>query len=291
MVAVWLLGAGAFGVSTVQVVRHLRAAPAPEPTANHAFVSPPRPAAPAEVWAVGDGSGTSASRALAARIARARPDHVLYLGDVYERGTADEFRANFARVYGSLVRRMAPTPGNHDWPNHRTGYDPYWRSVTGAPTPPWYALTIGGWRVLSLNSETPADAAQLRWLRRQLASARGTCTLAFWHRPRFSAGRHGDQVDVQPLWNAVRGRAPLVVSGHDHDLQRMRPIGGTTQLVSGAGGRSHYGVDEGDPRLAFSDDRRDGALRLRLRPGRALAEFVALDGSVLDRSSTSCSRR
>jgi acid phosphatase type 7 len=289
MVALWLLGAGALAVAAVVVARR-QAAPPATPVGNQAFVAPAQPDAPAELWAVGDVSTTSASRAVAARIGRARPDRVLYLGDVYERGTAAELR-DFADVFGSLVNRMAPTPGNHDWPNHRTGYDPYWRSVTGAPTPPWYAFRIGGWRVVSLNSETPYNAAQLRWLRTQLRAAPGNCTLAFWHRPRFSAGMHGDQTDVELLWRAVRGRARLVLSGHDHDMQRLRPISGTTLLVSGAGGRSRYGVDESDRRLAFSDERHNGALRLRLRPGHAAMAFVAADGSVLDRSSARCSVR
>ena len=71
------------------------------------------------VWAVGDGgTGTKAAKQVAALIARDRPDHVIYLGDVYEHGTREEFQAKFAPVYGALARRMWPTPGNHDWPSH-----------------------------------------------------------------------------------------------------------------------------------------------------------------------------
>jgi hypothetical protein len=81
---------------------------------------------------------------VAARIAADRPQRVLYLGDVYERGSARDFRERFAPVYRGLAARIAPTPGNHDWPAHREGYDAYWRSVTRSPTPPWYAFTIGG---------------------------------------------------------------------------------------------------------------------------------------------------
>ena len=58
--------------------------------------------------------------------------------------------------------------------------------------------------------------------------------------------------------------------------------------MSGAGGRSHYDVDEGDDRLAFSDDRVDGALRMQLRPGRADLRIVRTGGEVLDRSTVRC---
>ena len=109
------------------------------------------------------------------------------------------------------------------------------------------------------------------------------------HRPRFNAGVHEEEErDVNPLWRALRGRAAILLSGHDHDLQRFRRVSGTVQLVIGAGGRERYDVDEGDGRLAFSDDSRDGALRMRLNPGVARLSIVAADGDVLDRSTVRC---
>lgn len=267
-----------------------RTAPPATPVANRAFRSPAAPNAPATVWAIGDGAkDNDAARALARMVTSRRPDRLLYLGDVYELGSAADFRTNFTGVYGSLTPITAPTPGNHDWPEHRTGYDPFWRGITGAPTPPWYALRIGGWNLLSLNSEAAhgPGSAQLRWLVDRLRTTAGTCTLAFWHRPRFSAGRHGDQPDMAPVWNALRGHATLVLSGHDHDLQRFAPSGGLTQYVIGAGGKSHYGL-AGDPRLRFGDARADGALRLHLRPGSARLDVVATGGRILDRSAARC---
>jgi len=237
------------GVTYAAIALARRSPPPPRPVANRAFRTAIRPDAPATVWAVGDGAdGGAAARAVARRIAAGRPDRVLFLGDVYPDGTASDFRGGFRSVYGSLARRTAPTPGNHDWPNHDVGYDPYWRSVTGAATPPWYAFRVGGWEVLSLNSEAPhgADSAQLRWLRARLRSDTGTCRLAFWHRPLHSAGLHGDQHDVAPLEDALVGHAALVLNGHDHDLQRLRPARGIVSLVVGAGGHGRYGVNSDD---------------------------------------------
>lgn len=268
-----------------------RTASPPRPVPNHAFLSAAVPDPPAVVWAIGDGAdGSDTARALARRIAADRPDRLLYLGDVYDRGSAADFRERYDTVYGPLVGITAPAPGNHDWPAHRDGYDPYWRAQTGARTPPWYKFRLSGWRIISLNSEAPHGhgTAQLRWLRHQMSRASGTCTLAFWHRPLMSAGDHGDQPDVAPLWNALRGKASLVLNGHDHDLQRMHPRDGIVELVAGAGGMSHYSLDD-DKRRAFGDDRHDGALRLELRPVRAKLSFVSTNGEVLDRSSVRCS--
>ena len=131
------------------------------------------------VWAVGDGgTGTKAAKQVAALIARDRPDHVIYLGDVYDHGTREEFQTKFAPVYGALARRMWPTPGNHDWPSHATGYGPYWRAALGRRLPYRYERRAGGWRVLSANSATPDDPRQLAWLRER-TSGGGDCRIVF----------------------------------------------------------------------------------------------------------------
>jgi 3',5'-cyclic AMP phosphodiesterase CpdA len=244
----------------------------------------------AVLWAVGDGAnGSAAAKAVAARIARAPVDRLLYLGDVYEKGTAREFRDNYATTYGRLARVTAPTSGNHDEPNEASGYDPYWRRVLGVAAADWYAFRAAGWQIISLDSEDPHDtgSSQYHWLRSQLR-APGTCRIAFWHRARFSADtHHGDQEDMAPLWDALRGHAAILVAGHAHDMQRFRPVDGLTHFVSGAGGDELYPL-RGDARLAFGDDRTYGALRLRLRPGAAAYAFVAADGRVLDSGTVRC---
>jgi len=263
----------------------------------------------ARLWAVGDSADGSRS---ARRLARAIPDagelHAfLYLGDVYANGSARDFLRNYEPLYGRLKEVTAPTPGNHEWANRATGYLPYWSQARGVPAPAWYAFRAAGWLVLSLNSEVPCGpgSPQHDWLSERLGACDEPC-LAFWHRPRFSAGKHGDNRDVAPLWEAVRGRAPLVLSAHDHNLQRFEPIEGTVQIVAGAGGRSRYELTRSwrrflpwprprplarahrtfeDPRLAFGNDTDDGVLRLDLRPGRIDLAFVATDGRVLDQAS------
>jgi hypothetical protein len=242
------------------------------------------------VWAVGDGAtGSDQARQVADLIAGDRPRRVLYLGDVYERGSAAEFRDHFATVYGSLARRMDPTPGNHDWGRHAVGYDPYWRKVKGRRVPHHYAFSVGGWRIISLNSETPRNRAQLAFLRRELARVKGGCALAFLHRPRFDAGLHrNEERDVEPIWRVLRGKVAILLSGHDHNLQRFKPVAGTVQLIAGAGGRGRYHVNAGDRRLAFSDDGSYGALRMQLSAGLARLSMVAANGNILDHSTVRC---
>jgi len=243
------------------------------------------------VWAVGDADGSRASRALAKRITSGRIDRFIYLGDVYETGTREEFERNYDAVFGSLAKKTSPTPGNHEWPLHTEGYEPYWRQAKGRPQPDHYSFELNGWKFLSVNSEGPHQegSEQERWLRREAGGA-GDCRIAFWHRPRHSAGlRHGDQADTQPFWAAVRGHAAIVLNAHEHDLQRFKSIEGVTQFVVGAGGHGQlYPLAPVDERLAFGNDDAVGALRLELRPGLARFAFIASDGRTLDSGSVPC---
>lgn len=261
---------------------------APTGSASPARV-PSAAAAPknrARIWAVGDGANGAHAADVVKLIARGHPDRLLYLGDVYPMGTRAGF-AGYARDYGKLAAITEPTIGNHDWPDRDTGYFPYWRRVHGS-APEWYTFNAGGWQVIELNSQTDRRAEQLSWLHRQLR-ARGTCRIAFWHRPRFSAGPHGDNTDMNPYWQALQGHARLVISGHDHNMQRFAPRAGLIQIVSGAGGFTHYAISRSHPGLAFADNSHWGALRIDLSPGRASIAFVATTGTVLDSQVLNCS--
>ena len=245
------------------------------------------------VWAVGDAAdGSSASHKVASIVTSRHPDLLLYLGDVYDTGTPLEYDRNYRPLYGGLGSITAPTIGNHEWPNVATGYVPYWTDVRGAPPPFWYAFTVSGWQLISLNSNLPSSPNQLDWLAHLLETTPeyGNCRLAFFHHPVYSTGPHGGVPALQAIFGELRDHARIVLSGHDHDLQRFQPIDGITQLVDGAGGAELYPFTTSDAREAFGDDTHHGALRLLLQQGQARATFVAVDGTVLDRSTVSCTR-
>lgn len=244
------------------------------------------------IWAVGDGAdGQRAGLSVAATIAEHRVDRFLYLGDVYEDGTAQEWESNYRPLYARFDPIAAPTAGNHEWPTYSTGYEPYWASVRGTPPPFWYAFAASGWQLISLNSNLPSGegSAQLAWLRKKLrVSPRyGNCRLAFSHFPRFTAGSSDNHPALEEVRRALVGHARIMLAGHDHSMERLSPVDGITQLIAGAGGHGLSPVRP-DPRLVFGDGTDYGALRLKLRPGRAVLSFVAADGSLLDRSAVGC---
>jgi hypothetical protein len=83
------------------------------------------------------------------------------------------------------------------------------------------------------------------------------------------------------------GAAWLVLSGHEHDLQRFHRRDGITQYVAGAGG-SVKPRPRRDRRLAFVRSGVTGGLRIKLEPGIARLEFHSAGGRLLDRSRVTC---
>jgi hypothetical protein len=214
-------------------------------------------------------------------------DALLYLGDVYPTGSETAF-LSYGKTLGSMARKTAPTIGNHEFRRRYEGYFPYWSKVRGRKPPKYYSFQMAGWKILSLNSEIPSgpDSPQARWLTRQLKKP-GTCRIAFLHRPPYSATSRGDNTDVDHLIGLLQGHASIVLSGHEHNMQRFLPINGLTHFVSGAGGRSANTVIP-DSRLAFGDDTHDGALRLKLQPKLAKFAFVTSNGKVIDKGRIGC---
>jgi hypothetical protein len=246
------------------------------------------------VWAVGDGAVPGAEDdALAALVASRDIDRLLYLGDVYESGTAEEFALNYHPSWGRFKAITHPTPGNHEWDRRAEGYDPYWDPlVSRAPGGGYYySLDLRGWHLVSLNSheDSGPGSPQARWLARDLRGYDGTCTIAFHHRPRYSAGPHGDAPDLEPLYRLLAGDAVALLSGHDHNYQRLRPERGVVQFVVGSGGRLPlYPVNRLDARLSAYDDVNLGALALGLEPSRARFRFVRADGTDGDSGELGC---
>ena len=252
----------------------------------------PGPDAPrAVVWAVGDAATPGPDADAIGRLVRhARPQLFLYLGDVYETGSRSDFRRWYHPRFGSLAGITMPTIGNHEFANRFKGYYPYWAQRKGHRQPPWSKRTIAGWQILDLNSQAPhgSSSPQVHWLERTLANAQGDCRIAFWHRPRLTHGGYQSAPDLNPLWNRLAGHARIVLSGHDHNLQRHRPVRGLIQYVVGAGGRGRYGLRP-DATRAWGRDNANAALRIVLKPGRALLEFRDARRRVLDRSRVACS--
>jgi 3',5'-cyclic AMP phosphodiesterase CpdA len=210
---------------------------------------------------------------------------VLALGDLtYPVGAAKEFSDCYAPTWGRFKDRTWPAPGNHEY--YTPGAKPYFAYWGARAGRGYYSFELGTWHVISLDSNlAPAQhAAQLDWLRADLARHPARCTLAYWHHPLYSSGGHGSVPKMRDAWKLLYDAgAELVLSGHDHDYERfapqdadgrLDPARGIRQFVVGTGGAYPTPFLLTVAHSEVRDSNRTGVLRLQLYAGGYGWEFV-----------------
>ena len=240
---------------------------------------------------IADCSSTSAEAT--ARLLDEIPGTVFTLGDnAYPNGSPSDYHNCYDPAWGRHKWRTHPTPGNHDYnTTNAAGYFEYFGSAAGDPTRGYYSYDLGAWHVVVLNSYLPtaAGSAQERWLRADLWHHPAACTLAMWHRPRFSSGTtHGNQAVTNPLFQALYDAdADVVLSGHEHNYERFAPQNpgggadpgrGIRQFVVGTGGAGSYKFGSATANSEVRSRVR-GVLKLTLSAMSYRWEFVAIAGS------------
>lgn len=223
--------------------------------------SPPAPSGPAVLVGAGDigDCGTRGSELTALLLDRIGGT-VFTAGDnAYPSGRSENFRDCYHPTWGRHRGRTRPSPGNHEY--EAAGAAPYFEYFGDRAGPPglgYYSYSLGGWRVLSLNSEvgTESGSAQLTWLRGELSATPTLCAVAYLHRPLFSSGFHGDQGQVREIWRTLyEFGVDVVIAGHEHSYERFAPqdftgrfdpARGLRQFIVGTGGTTLRAV--GAPR-------------------------------------------
>lgn len=178
-------------------------------------------------------------------------EFVLMLGDnLYGGSTARDFVTKFETPYRVLLQAgvtFHAAIGNHDTtaeifygPFNMEGrrYYTFRQAERGLQ-----GLTGAGARFFALDSRS-FDPAQLEWLRRELASSGSTWKICFFHHPLYTSGRYSSgartlRLIVEPL--LVQGDVDVVLSGHEHLYERVRPQRGISYFTSGAAGSLRRG--------------------------------------------------
>lgn len=168
-------------------------------------------------------------------------EFVLMLGDnLYGGESPKDYRAKFEDVYRTLMDnevKFYATLGNHDEPAQRY-YEHF--NMEGKE---YYRFTKGNVAFYSLNSNY-MDKKQIQWLESELAKDTTKWKVFFCHHPPYSSGgKHGSDKQlrevVEPIF--VKYGANLVLTGHDHFYERIKPQKGIYYFVSGAGGKLRRG--------------------------------------------------
>jgi predicted phosphodiesterase len=169
-------------------------------------------------------------------------EFVITLGDnIYTGSQPSDFEKAFAVPYKSLLEAgvvFYAVLGNHDTTNQRF-YKPF--NMNGAN---YYAYKKGNVRFFALDSNY-LDPKQTAWLEAQLRDAgNGDWKICYLHHPLYSSGQfHGPATDLrkvlEPLF--VKYGVDVVLAGHEHLYERVRPQQGIYYFTEGASGQLRAG--------------------------------------------------
>jgi hypothetical protein len=266
------------------------------------------PLPPGSVVMIGAGdiaSCTSSNDEATAKILDANPDGTVFvLGDnAYESGTTSEFNNCYHPTWGRHKSRTKPSVGNHEYnTTGATGYYGYFGAAAGDPAKGYYSYDLADWHVVVINSNISKidAAAQLSWLTTDLTNNTKSCTLAYWHHPRFSSGlEHGNNDSMQQFWDVLYAKdADVVLNGHDHDYERFAPqtpsgaldnSRGIREFVVGTGGRALYHLGTLKANSQVFESGTFGVLKLTLSAGSYAWEFIPVAGGTFtDSGSGNC---
>jgi acid phosphatase type 7 len=295
-------------------------APTPPPPPPPPPPTPPPPPPPPVVATAGDiacapGDPVTATTchqaATADAVGSVAPAAVLPLGDnQYGNGTLANFAASYGPTWGRFNAIAHPVPGDEEYGTAgAAGYFAYFGALAGDPASGYYSFNLGSWHVIALNSQCAVvscatGGAQERWLRADLAANPRVCTLAYWHKPRFtSAGQPPQATDTGPFWDDLYAAgADVVLGGNAHNYERFAPQSparvrddqhGIRQFVVGTGGKDHAPFLSGSglprPNSEVRNAGTFGVLALTFNPTSYSWRFVPEAGaSFTDAGSESC---
>jgi tartrate-resistant acid phosphatase type 5 len=206
---------------------------------------------------VGDyGSGDPSEQDVATIIQSWNPDFVITTGDNnYPLGGADTIDSHIGRYYhdyiypylgvygaGATSNRFFPAMGNHDWDTNNA--QPYLDYFALPNNERYYDFVEGPVHFFILDSDSrepdgiTSSSIQAIWLQNQLAASTSEWNVVVLHHPPYSSGSmHGSTSTAQ--WPFKAWGADVVMSGHDHDYERLS-VDGLTYFVNGLGGGLIY---------------------------------------------------
>jgi len=177
-------------------------------------------------------------------ISDAQPHFVINTGDMVNQGSSEEAWLSFLQVSDFMHNTtLFPAVGNHDMPV--SAFTTYF-SLPGNEE--WYSFEYGDAHFIVLNSVMPdvLSLGQFIWLMKHLHTD-AQWTIAVFHYPPYSSGKHGNTTLLQFLWAPFleRGGVDLVLTGHDHIYEHIY-VHDTTYIVTGGGGAPLYDVGKSD---------------------------------------------
>ncbi|NDJ54269.1 MAG: hypothetical protein GYB68_14455 [Chloroflexi bacterium] len=267
---------------------------------------------PLRVGVIGDsGFGHQATFDLSQQMAQAGLHFILHVGDVvYHVGDnaspVEAFALKYYEAFKPLLRTMPiyPVVGNHDLDTATewNGVPFYYYAFPPFATPDfddsafngrnlWYAFQKMSVQFILLNTQTffgeVGRTEQEDWLAERLADTRYAWTIPVCHVAPYCSGLHAatGSLVVRSNWAPLfesNPRIPIVLSGHDHNYERLQ-AGNTTYIVSGGGSLTLYEATEIQPESQFFA-RETHFVQLDIHADRIELQAINVNGEVIDGS-------
>ena len=193
-------------------------------------------------FGTGDRTQFELGRQMASLRERFKFDFVVLVGDnLYGSERPQDFRKKFEEPYKALLDagvKFYATLGNHDAREQRF-YKLF--NMNGRL---YYTFSPqGNVRFFMLESTYP-EPEQMQWLEKELAASGSDWKIAVFHHPLYSSGdRHGSDIRLrkvlEPLF--LKYNVSVVLNGHDHFYERIKPQQGISYFVVGSGGKLREG--------------------------------------------------
>jgi hypothetical protein len=237
---------------------------------------------------IGDtGTGSDGQHALANILLRSHQgfpfDTVLLMGDnMYGGEKPKDYRRKFEDVYKPLLDQKVKfyaALGNHDEAAQRF-YELF--NMNGKE---YYRFTKGNVAFYALNSNY-MDKKQIDWLQSELAKETSEWKICFFHHPPYSSGgKHGSDKElrevIEPIF--VRHGVNVVLTGHDHFYERIKPQKGIYYFVSGAGGKLRKGdVRRNSPLTDKAYDRDLSFMLVEVADDQLYFQTISRSGETVD---------
>ncbi|MFG2668552.1 discoidin domain-containing protein [Streptomyces sp. NPDC048387] len=219
------------------------------------------------------------------------PKFYLTMGDnQYDDARISDFRAYYDKSWGAFKAKTHPVPGNHetyDPAGPLAGYKAYFGSIAYPQGKSYYSFDEGNWHFIALDSNAFDQAAQIDWLKADLAANGKQCIAAYWHHPLYSSGGHGNDPVSKPVWKILyAAQADLVLNGHDHHYERFAPqnpdgkaaADGIVEIVGGMGGAEPYPIEQVQPNSQKRISGQYGILKLDFTDVGYSWTYVTADG-------------
>ncbi len=188
-------------------------------------------------------TGHSVHRSIVEAVDREMVDFTVHTGDMVDRGGRQDQWIRFFQIERPLLvdTPILPLVGNHDV-SGRDYFRQYFLHELWAQNEHYFVRDWGHLRVVGVDSgiECREGCSQYYFAERALAEGarQGKLMVMALHYPPYSSGEHGSSADVQgPITTLARRHGvELVLTGHDHNYERTKPIDGTTYIVTGSSG-------------------------------------------------------